>query len=148
MKILKSVLAVLVVCALSIAAYSTENTEGAFNLADTWVLSWGTKTVGIYGSAASNYFRIKTNATDAISVDSAQAVTLSGALTVDGATTLTGAVTLPDSTVTTAKIAAQAVTTEKLYLDLPTAYLPCVTTAKRLGYCTTVGALGVCDNCN
>lgn len=68
---------------------------------------------------------------------------------ITGASEFTGAVTLPASTVTTAKINTAAVTTAKLYLDLPATYIPCITTAKRLGYCTSLSATtGVCNACN
>jgi hypothetical protein len=67
----------------------------------------------------------------------------------NGAAEFTGAVTVPASTITTTKIATSAVTTAKLYLDLPATYVPCITTAKRLGYCTSVNATtGVCNACN
>ena len=56
---------------------------------------------------------------------------------------------IADSGVVTAKIATAAVITAKLYLDLPTSSVPCVTTAKRLGYCSSLNAAtGVCNNCN
>ncbi len=67
----------------------------------------------------------------------------------DGSVVFTGAVTVPDSTVTTGKIAVAAVSTAKLYLDLPAVYVPCITTAKRLGYCTALDATtGVCNACH
>ena len=77
-----------------------------------------------------------------------------------GTLTVTSALTMPDGTITSAKmadssiavaqIADQAVTSAKLLLSgLPVGYIPCVTTAKTLGYCTELSAsTGVCAVCN
>ena len=50
--------------------------------------------------------------------------------------TVNTTLTMPSSSVTTAKIATSAVTTGKLYLDLPIGQAACVTTAKILGTCS------------
>lgn len=55
---------------------------------------------------------------------------------------------LKDNTVVTAKIATSAVTTAKMWLHLPSSYVPCITTARRLGYCSYLTTAGVCNNCN
>ena len=58
------------------------------------------------------------------------------------------AASLEDGTVVTAKLATASVTTAKMWLNLPSGYVPCITTAKRLGYCSTLATTGVCSNCN
>jgi len=55
---------------------------------------------------------------------------------------------LKDGTIVTAKLATSSVTTAKMQLDLPSGYVPCITTAKRLGYCSSTPTAGVCANCN
>lgn len=51
--------------------------------------------------------------------------------------------------VVTDKLAASSVITAKMFLDLPAMQIPCVTTAKRLGSCSSINAAtGVCNNCN
>ena len=121
------------------------------NMPNFYRLCWGLdQDACIYGSSVSNYVRIQTGGTDAITIDSAQAVTLSGALTV------TGAVTVPDDTITTAKIAADSVTnpkiltgavdtskiasdsvtTVKIMIDKAGSKVACVTSQKRLGTCS------------
>ena len=133
----------------------------------------------LYGSSISDNISLQTGGTDALTIDLNQAVVMSGALSVTGATTLTGAVTLPDATivtakidpaavttskidtyavtttkidpaaVTTAKIDQQAVTTIKMWLDLTSTGLVCVTTARRLGVCTSLTpSTGACGTCN
>ena len=59
-----------------------------------------------------------------------------------------GSLTPADSDITTAKIAAQAVITAKILLDLPSQSILCVTTKKTLGTCTTVSASAAVCNCS
>lgn len=59
-----------------------------------------------------------------------------------------GSITHLASDIVTADIASEAVTTDKMYLDQPSSRIPCFTTAKKLGNCTSLTTAGVCNNCN
>lgn len=59
------------------------------------------------------------------------------------------AASLTDGTVVTAKLGIASVTTVKMYLDLESSKIVCITTGKLLGYCTAfVASTGVCNSCN
>lgn len=122
----------------TIARAVWDSTSG--NMPNFYRLCWGLDSVAcIYGSSISDNVSIQTGGTDALTIDSAQAIVMSGALTVNGA------LTMPDATVTTAKVATNAVTTSKFYLDLATARAACVTSSRRIGVCSTaVDANGQC----
>lgn len=56
---------------------------------------------------------------------------------------------LSAGTVVTAKLASSSVTTAKMWLELPSGQVLCVTTSKRIGSCTqVVPTTGVCATCN
>ena len=54
---------------------------------------------------------------------------------------------LLDASIVTAKLGTNSVISAKLYLDMPSSTVACITTAKIIGYCTDIGASGVCDSC-
>lgn len=129
-KFLKAMLAVVVVVVCSTLSRAVwDSTTG--NMNNNYQLCWGLNSNAcIYGSTVSNFVRIQTGGTDALTIDSSQAVGIPGALSVTGATTLTGAAAMSSTLAVTGAITAtggiveaaagthvlQSYTTAQLYL--------------------------------
>ncbi len=97
------VLAVIGIVAHSPKVSAQGYPSDAFNLQDSWNLTWGVKKVGIYASSVSNYMRVFINNTDMMSVTTTgvgigtnsptNTLSVSGNANVTGTLTVTGAST-------------------------------------------------------